>query len=453
MESEEKSVGAIVCRERNGEVEYLILDRNDKEGEFWEYPKGHVEEGESELETLKRELEEETGIKKYQIINGFREVISYKSRSSGKQRTFVYYLILTTEKISLSKEHKNYNWLKYDKILKEFDYKDMIEITVKANEKLEERREIPDKLNFVIPCRNVADKVRGTVESIIDKVNDKEYKIILVENGSTDNTKEELQRLSNEYSNVKNIESEPGKIKALKKGFEQFNDQEPIFCMDSDVILKNNNLELALEQFRKHLALLIVGGVPIVKEDELSDEERYLNLSGLFPMTKKVIDTSYSFDQAFEDPQDAIRPVDEVKLKPFFHGRIFVIRNKTVVPDMDIKGNVPEDILWNRYIFNKHGRNTIRILQKLQVYYKPYKSLLELAKYRKRIKKQVIQINNEYPEFADLNNSFKVYRDKALIMELSKETREQFEKEEFELSKIMNKELNIEWYGDQYDDS
>ena len=41
------------------------------------FPKGHVEGGETEYETAKRELKEETGVEA-EIIDGFRRQIEYK---------------------------------------------------------------------------------------------------------------------------------------------------------------------------------------------------------------------------------------------------------------------------------------------------------------------------------------------------------------------------------------
>ena len=64
----EKSCGGIVYRKFHGNTEILLI-KHIKSG-YWSFPKGHVENGETEEETAKREIKEETGIDVY-IDSGF----------------------------------------------------------------------------------------------------------------------------------------------------------------------------------------------------------------------------------------------------------------------------------------------------------------------------------------------------------------------------------------------
>lgn len=70
----EKSCGALVFRRHHGNIELLLI-RNANGGR-WSFPKGHVEENETEEETAIREIMEETGIE-VSIQSNFREVITY----------------------------------------------------------------------------------------------------------------------------------------------------------------------------------------------------------------------------------------------------------------------------------------------------------------------------------------------------------------------------------------
>lgn len=70
----EKSCGAIVYRKFHGNIELLLI--KNANGGHWSFPKGHVEEGETEEETAIREIKEETGIDVI-LDNSFRKVITY----------------------------------------------------------------------------------------------------------------------------------------------------------------------------------------------------------------------------------------------------------------------------------------------------------------------------------------------------------------------------------------
>ena len=70
----EKSCGAIVFRRHSGNVEFLLI--KNKKGGNWGFPKGHIEAGETEHDTAKREVLEETGLH-IEPMEGFRELSEY----------------------------------------------------------------------------------------------------------------------------------------------------------------------------------------------------------------------------------------------------------------------------------------------------------------------------------------------------------------------------------------
>jgi 8-oxo-dGTP pyrophosphatase MutT (NUDIX family) len=73
----EKSCGAIVYRKYHGNLEVLLI-KHINSG-HWSFPKGHVEKGETEIETAMREIKEETSIDVL-IDPTFREIVSYSPR-------------------------------------------------------------------------------------------------------------------------------------------------------------------------------------------------------------------------------------------------------------------------------------------------------------------------------------------------------------------------------------
>lgn len=139
----EKSAGAIIFRMVSSVPHYLLLHYHSG---HWEFAKGHIEEGESNEETVKREVEEETGIKDLKIIPGFKEYIKYFFRKSyglkdeAKKKApwvfklVVFYLVKTqTEDVKISKEHKGFLWLPYEQALKRLTYKNAKNILTKAH--------------------------------------------------------------------------------------------------------------------------------------------------------------------------------------------------------------------------------------------------------------------------------------------------------------------------------
>jgi DNA ligase D-like protein (predicted 3'-phosphoesterase) len=101
----EKSAGIVVFR-KNRERKYLLLHY---ESGHWDFPKGHIEKGESEKEAAKRELKEETGVKDIKFIEGFKENIRYFYRRDGQlmHKEVVFFLGETkSTKIRLSSSTK-----------------------------------------------------------------------------------------------------------------------------------------------------------------------------------------------------------------------------------------------------------------------------------------------------------------------------------------------------------
>ena len=84
----EKSCGAIVYRKHHGNTEILLI-KHVNSG-HWSFPKGHVEENETEVETATREIKEETGIDVI-IDPTFRETVSY-SPKKDTQKVVVYFI-------------------------------------------------------------------------------------------------------------------------------------------------------------------------------------------------------------------------------------------------------------------------------------------------------------------------------------------------------------------------
>lgn len=122
MQPPEKSCGIVVYREEGGVRLYLVL--HYEEG-HWDLPKGHVEAGESEEETARRETKEETGITKLEFAKGFRKTIhySFKRRGALVPKDAVFFAAKTSEtEVELSGEHIGFLWLPFREAEKKTTY-------------------------------------------------------------------------------------------------------------------------------------------------------------------------------------------------------------------------------------------------------------------------------------------------------------------------------------------
>ena len=130
----ERSAGAIIFRKEKNKIFYLLLYY---QAGHWDFPKGHVEKGEKETETVKREVKEETGLEDIKFIEGFKEWIKYFFKDKGKTvfKTVIFYLVETrTKEVKISWEHIGYKWLLYDKALEQLTFKNAKDILKKAND-------------------------------------------------------------------------------------------------------------------------------------------------------------------------------------------------------------------------------------------------------------------------------------------------------------------------------
>jgi 8-oxo-dGTP pyrophosphatase MutT (NUDIX family) len=138
----EKSAGAVIFRKEDGRPLFLLLhypSSGKSPRDYWDLPKGHIEKGEKELDTVKREVEEETGLKDLKLIEGFKEWIKYFFVFKGEKifKIVTFYLAETkTEEVKISSEHIGYKWLPYEEAVNLLTHKNAKDILGKANEYL-----------------------------------------------------------------------------------------------------------------------------------------------------------------------------------------------------------------------------------------------------------------------------------------------------------------------------
>lgn len=128
------SAGIVLFSQKNDNIKYLLLHYCDG---HWDFPKGHIDPGETKQQTAHRELLEETGLRAI-LKPGFETNISYifSNKEQQKVQKTVYFFIgklKENKKVVLSHEHKDFLWLPFDSALEKLTYHNSKEILRKAN--------------------------------------------------------------------------------------------------------------------------------------------------------------------------------------------------------------------------------------------------------------------------------------------------------------------------------
>ena len=126
----EKSCGAIVFYLKE-DKEQILLIKHSNSG-HWSFPKGHVEEGETEVETAVREIMEETGVNA-DIDTRFRTVVTYSPKKDVIKD--VVYFFATTDNYDTRNQEEEVSevrWVDIDKALGSVSYKNDKELVKKA---------------------------------------------------------------------------------------------------------------------------------------------------------------------------------------------------------------------------------------------------------------------------------------------------------------------------------
>lgn len=141
----EKSAGAVVFRIENNIVYYLLLhypSSAKSAKDYWGFPKGHIEKGETPLMAAQREIKEETGLDDIRFLKGFREWIKYYFLLNGRKifKIVTFFLAGTnTSEIEISGEHIGYQWLTYERASQRLRFANDKEILKKAQQFLQRR--------------------------------------------------------------------------------------------------------------------------------------------------------------------------------------------------------------------------------------------------------------------------------------------------------------------------
>ena len=109
----------------------ILLVKNNN-GRYWSFPKGHIEEGETEQETAIREIKEETGLD-VTIVRNFREISEYCPFGKIRKRVVFFLARAFTDNVKIQEEEiDSYIWVDLQQARKLCTYDNDLRIIEKA---------------------------------------------------------------------------------------------------------------------------------------------------------------------------------------------------------------------------------------------------------------------------------------------------------------------------------
>jgi bis(5'-nucleosidyl)-tetraphosphatase len=130
----EKSCGAVVYKVQEGKIKYLAV-KSKRDG-HWGFAKGHVEKDETEIDTAKREVLEETNIK-VNLLDGFRVTKEYYPNENLHKEVVFFIGKSDIYDVKIQEEEvEDYKFSSYSEIYETLTYESDKDVLKKSNEYL-----------------------------------------------------------------------------------------------------------------------------------------------------------------------------------------------------------------------------------------------------------------------------------------------------------------------------
>ncbi|WP_300622522.1 glycosyltransferase family 2 protein [uncultured Fusobacterium sp.] len=167
-----------------------------------------------------------------------------------------------------------------------------------------------EKISTIVPSYNRAHLLEKTIPTYFQEGVEIE-ELILVDDCSTDNTKEVVKKLQKRYSKIKYLRLEKNmKQQAAKnKGIENLSpDSKFVYFGDDDAILLPNSLKYLLETLKKYDADLVGARALTAKtEKDILEKEKFLDKYNM--ISKKIVDFEkyiFNFENSIKEPVEVL---------------------------------------------------------------------------------------------------------------------------------------------------
>jgi len=138
----EPTAGGVVFRRNpKGEIEILLIqDAKDR----WTIPKGHIEEGETAQETAVREIAEEAGLEKVEVLGWLGKIhFRYRRINTLVMMTTQIYLVRAkgdTNDIKKEEWMNGIKWFGFHEALDKIEYEDIGKLMLLAMKRIRQER-------------------------------------------------------------------------------------------------------------------------------------------------------------------------------------------------------------------------------------------------------------------------------------------------------------------------
>ena len=217
-------------------------------------------------------------------------------------------------------------------------------------------------ISIIIPAHNAAGTIENTVQSVIKQGNNDLIEIVVIENGSTDNTIEIIEKLSSQYLNVRLLHSDKGVSAARNKGIEEAKGEWLVF-LDADDKMSDDAIDVLVKDAKNASADVLFYGHMNGEEKRsvyesnskstfsgeqlddckimvLSNPTRYLQVWAKLIRRKLVIDNGIRFNTALRLAEDSdfmlrcLEVAETIKIKPEIIYR-YMVSDSSVMRSFD----------------------------------------------------------------------------------------------------------------------
>lgn len=236
------------------------------------------------------------------------------------------------------------------------------------------------KLSILIPAHNEQKNITNLLKDILNSSLDTKYEVLILENGSTDDTVKRVKGFIDEVkmNNFRLIELKTsGKTKALNKGIKE-SQGEIIMQIDSDCRIKENTIALLINELENPLIKLI-GALDV-------------------PTYESIDKTTLLY-----------KTLRSQELYRLARGRVIPI-GRCLAFKRDLNIIYPEDIHsednWlTLNVAKKFGWEAVKVLLTSIVAYKPPLNWGDFLRQETRFDQGYLQIMAKFPEFEEVYNS------------------------------------------------